>query len=63
MWQTDDSEKPDLQNLAAHFSDKCQADRESTVLNKFQVATYVQCLGENISTEDTNSRMSYLKKR
>ena len=58
---TDDSKKPDLQDLASHFSEKGQTGRDETVLNEVQGSTYVECLDKDISTDEISSGMKNLK--
>ena len=58
---TDDSKKPDLQDLATHFAGKGQAGRDSTVLNEVKGTSYVECLDKNVTTEEIESGMKHLK--
>ena len=59
--KTDESEKPDLQDLASHFSEKGQAGRDSTVLCDVTGSTYVPTLDDDISVEEIKSAQKNLK--
>ena len=59
--KTDESEKPNLQDLASHFSEKGQAGRDSTVLCDVTGSTYVHTLDEDISIEEIKSAQKNLK--
>ena len=58
---SDTSEKPDLEDMAAHLSAKGQAGRESTVLCEVSDGNYNPILECSISTEEIKTASSKLK--
>ena len=57
----DVSTKPELEDLAAHFAQKGQAGRESTVLDEVYGESYVSCLDDDISTDEIVLAQKQLK--
>ena len=50
--KTDESEKPELSDLAKHFSEKGQAGRESTILCDVSESSYVPTLDDDITIDE-----------
>ena len=59
--KTAESEKPNLQDLASHFSEKGQAGRESTVLCEVTGSNYVPTLDDDITIDEIKSAQKNLK--
>ena len=59
--KSDESKKPDLQDLARHFSEKGQAGRDSTVLCEVSGSSYVPALDDEISIDEIVSAGKRLK--
>ena len=59
--KSDESKKPDLQDLAKHFSEKGQAGRDSTILCEVSGSSYVSVLDDEISIDEIVSAGTRLK--